>query len=115
MQFTPAKLEEKLVKFANEADKLGLEYADLQAKANIIIDRKDDFLAAITQKTDGSSHAEKERNARLIPEWATYQHGLSEAKNEALKSKIKYDTAKRNWETARSLLSSLNTQRRTYT
>jgi len=115
MEFQVADLEEKLAKFANEAARLGDEWAVKHGIANSVKDRKQDYLAKLTQEAEGASQAEKERNARCSQEWAEFVADMNKMVEEALILKVKYDTTIRNWDTARSLLSSSNTQRRTNT
>jgi len=113
MEYNIDQLEDKMTKFANESDKLGDEWSVKQGKVNSVKDRKEDYLAKLMQKCEGTSNAEKERNARCSEEWTLFKEDLHALQEEALILKVKYETAKRNWETARSLLSSANTQKRT--
>lgn len=108
----PAELEAKLVEWNLKCSKLGPEYAQAQGEVYSCDDRKNDVLADLTNKAEGESNAEKERNARLSPEWQVFRQSLIDAKAEALKKKIEYDVAIRTWETIRSIMSSKNAERR---
>ena len=114
-EFTAQELEEKLQVFANDAAKFGKEWAEVQGVAKSCEDRKADYLAELTLKAEGASIAEKERNARVLPEWIEFRKDLSRMLSEALKLRIQYETSVRCWDTARSLLSSRNAERRTST
>ena len=111
-EYHPAELEEKMTHWAHEHAKLATQWAVMHGEVMSLEDRKKDFLAELTKKADGSSHAEKERNALCSREWKVFREALSEAKKEALEMKIQVDIAVKYWDTARSLLSSKNTERR---
>lgn len=115
MNYTSEQLENWMMKYSREAAELGSQWAVKQGELNSLDDRRHDFLARIAEMTEGSSAAEKERKARLNPEWENFRDALSTLKKEALVLKIQFETAKRRWETARSLLSTKNTERRTST
>ena len=114
MRHTPQQLEEILSTSANEASKLGVEWAVKNGQLLSVKDRKNDYLAALTKKAEGSSKAMREINARTSDEWTEFRDSLIAAKQEESMLKVKY-TAKRNWDTARSLLSAMNAERRTNT
>ena len=109
----PQDLEDKMRKFANQAAKYGEEWAVKQGIYNSVSDRKNDLLAKLTNDAVGTTNAEKERNARCSEEWIDFRCDLGKMQCEALNLKIKYETAVRNFECARSLLSSKNAERRT--
>lgn len=113
--YTPQELEQMLQKFANDASKAGQQWAEQQGLYNSLHDRRDDFLAALSHQAEGDSNAAKERNARLTADWKSFKDSMIQAECDLLKLRIAYDTAVRSWETARSLLSSKNQERRTST
>ncbi len=102
--FLPAELETELQRSAYEARILGEAWAVAQGVADSISDRRSDYLGALAASTEGKSEAERERVARTLPDWGNFQTDLSSKKAEALKLKIKYDAAKRKWETLKTLI-----------
>ena len=115
MDYTPHQLESMMADWANRADKAGKKWGKMAGETNSVDDRKNDVLAKLIGETEGSSHAERDRKARCSKEWTAFRANLSTAKAGVLNLRVLYDAAIRNWETARSLLSSANTQRRTNT
>jgi len=115
MDFSPQDLEDRLVKYDVEAAKFGPEWAAKQGLSDSTEDRKNDYLAYLTDKAEGSTNAEKERKARTSKEWEDFRIDLARMKQEALDAKIRYQIAMRHWDTARSLLASKNAERRTGT
>jgi len=114
MDLTPTELERTLMESRDRAARLGAAWAILHGKAESCEDRKHDYLAILTRKAEGKSMSEREMIARTSEEWTEFRKQLSEANAAALALKIEYQTAVRDWETARSLLSSKNTEARGY-
>ena len=115
MDYTPAQLEEKLEKYCVEVAQKGPEYAEKQGLFFSVDQRKNDYLAKLTKESEGSSNAEKERNARCSTAWEDFRNDLVQMEKEALVAKIAYEISKTKWETAKSLLYSKNQERRTNT
>lgn len=65
------------------------EWLDLQEAADILRETKNDVLAEITIRQPGSSHAEKDRNARVSKEWADFRSKMLEAEAKARRSKLR--------------------------
>src|SRR3990167_2652341 len=106
MEFYAEQLEEQLYHLMEEVADLGPKWAELQGEVTNLEDRKYDYLAKLTFQAPGESNTEKERNARLTPEWEVWRRTVRKQKKECLLLKIKYDVAIKKWETYRSLLSS---------
>lgn len=70
------------------------EWLDLQDAADLLVEAKNDVMAEITSKQAGTSHAEKERNARISPEWAAYRAKMIQAQSEARRAKLRLTYAK---------------------
>lgn len=111
--FTPEELEQLLQSSAHDAAVDGEAWALMQGEVDSIEDRKNDYLAVLASEQEGKSEAEKERLARMTPDWGNFRSDLSHRQAECLKLKVKYQTSIRRWETCRSLLSSMNTRMRT--
>jgi hypothetical protein len=63
-------------------------WLDDQVVADQLRETKADRFAEITTRQDGRSNAEKERNARLDPEWTEYRTGMLHAEDVARRSKF---------------------------
>lgn len=76
------------------------EWLDLQEAADILRETKNDVLAEITDNQDGSSHAEKDRRARLSKDWRDHRSNMltAEAKARRAKMRVKYQDMKFNAE-----------------
>lgn len=76
------------------------EWLDLQEAADILRETKNDVLAEITHRQDGSSHAERDRRARLSHEWKDHRTKMLEAEAKARRAKlrVKYQDMKFNAE-----------------
>lgn len=108
----PIQLEEKLSQLAYKIADYAELYADKQSTAKALADRKNDRFAEVVHRSEGSTNAEKERNARLSQEWDFIREELIAAEKAALKAKIDLDVCKVGWETVRSILSSKNLERK---
>ena len=118
MEFLPWKLEQDLVLYAGEAALLGVEWAKKHGAMESVKDRVEDMMAKWksevlipTGMRDTSAY--REGQVRITNRWIDFKADVVIRKNEALVLKVKYDIAKRNFDCARSLLSSKNTERRT--
>lgn len=76
---------------------------------------KELFYNKLIHEAEGDKHNQKERNAKLSNEWKNFSEGLHAAEMKMLDAKAEFKIRERNWETCRSILSSLNTERRTNT
>ncbi len=69
------------------------EWLDLQEAADILDKTKNDVFAEIMSKMDGSSMAEKDRQARLTNEWKEFRNSMIKAESEARRARmrVKYE------------------------
>lgn len=107
--------EETLYKLAHKANEMERHLVDMQEQFDLLDDVKKEFFASIVDGQAGKSTAEKERAALISQEWKDWMTGYMEAKASYLKAKVKRNVAVRNWETCRSIMSSLRTERNTST
>lgn len=112
--FTPQQLEEELIKSANECADKGLAYVIAKAKYDEYDDAKKIKFALLMDTVEPSSIAAKEKEVLKSVEWRKYIRKVVNARTEYLHAQMQYETATRNFDTCRSLLSSKNTERRTY-
>lgn len=70
------------------------EWLDKQDAADLLTETKNDVLAEITSRSDGKSHAEKERNARSSAEWREFREAMVKAQAEARRAKFRVQYAK---------------------
>lgn len=70
------------------------EWLDLQDAADVLTGAKNDTLAEITSRTEGSSHAEKDRKARMSSEWKEYRTEMIAAESKARRAKFRLMFAK---------------------
>jgi hypothetical protein len=70
------------------------EWLDLQEAADILNETKNDVFAEIKSAQDGSSEAEKERKARLSPEWKEFRDKMldADAKARRARLRVKYES-----------------------
>lgn len=64
------------------------DWLDKQALADQLRECKADRFAAICHRQDASTNAEKERMARLDPEWSEYRTGMLEAEDQARRARF---------------------------
>jgi hypothetical protein len=65
------------------------EWLDLQEAADILRETKNDVLAEMTALAQGSSHAEKDRNARMSDEWKEFRAKMLDAEAKARRSRLR--------------------------
>lgn len=111
--YTPQQLETALLKSADECAKLGRLYAEAKAKYEKIEDLKKIQFSIYLEKSQASSISAKEKDVLCSKEWEAYIKTLITARTNYLYAQMEYETACRNFDTCRSLLSSKNTERRT--
>jgi len=70
------------------------EWLDLQDAADFLEGSKNDVLAEIVSRSPGSSHAEKDRNARISDEWGEHRRKIIEASAAARRAKLRVTYAK---------------------
>ena len=64
------------------------DWLEKQTVADQLRECKADRFAEITHRQDGKTNAEKERMARLDPEWKEYRTGMLEAEDRARRAKF---------------------------
>lgn len=65
------------------------EWLDLQEAADILRETKNDVFAEIMSRMDGSSIAERDRLARLSPEWKEFRDSMLEAEAKARRARMR--------------------------
>jgi|JI10StandDraft_1071094.scaffolds.fasta_scaffold1630511_1 hypothetical protein len=105
-------LEKDLFKYAKEAGDADLAYVKTNEVFQILHDHKDILFKRLASQYNCKTTAEKERSAALSDEWKEFMEGYQVARIDAEMAKVKRNTAIRNWETTRSILSSKNIERR---
>ena len=65
------------------------EWLDLQEAADILRETKNDVFAEIMSAQDGSSIAERDRMARLSPEWKEFRDKMLEAEAQARRARMR--------------------------
>jgi len=70
------------------------EWLDLQEAADILTETKNDVFAEIKSMQEGSSEAERERKARLSPEWKEFRDKMldADAKARRARLRVKYES-----------------------
>lgn len=112
--FTPQQLEDELIKAANDCAIKGEAYVATKAKYEEYDDAKKIKFALLMDKALGESSVAKEKSVLRSEEWRKYVRNIVDARTAYLHAHMEYDNAVRAYETCRSLLSSKNTERRTY-
>lgn len=97
----------------NTLERLGLDWADKDENANILEETKKTLLAQLvseqqvaTRATGGKvlSMSQAENNAMADPRYEAHLQGMSAARGDANRAKVKYDTARVRIELLRSLV-----------
>ena len=70
------------------------DWLDLQDAADLLTGSKNDVLAEITSRSEGNSHAEKDRNARCSQEWRDFRTKMTTADSAARRAKLRVQYAK---------------------
>ena len=109
---TPRDLEDRFFKLCHELNKVERERRIAEKTYEDLYAFKDELLAGLTDKAEGKSNAEKERNARLSKDYKDFVKGMHDAKQAWSDTKVEFSIMQRNWETCRSILSSRNVERR---
>lgn len=65
------------------------EWLDKEQAAQLLRETKNDVFAEIASKSDGSTNAERERNARISPQWIKHRNAMLEAEHEARKARMR--------------------------
>lgn len=78
------------------------EWLDLQEAADILRETKNDVLAEIVSIQPGSSHAEKDRNARISAEWKDHRNKMLDAEAKARRAKLRVKYADMMFEAKRT-------------
>ncbi len=112
---TPAQLEAKLYELAHKCYEADKKYIELDETYQILDDNKKSYFAVLVDNQEAKTTAEKERAALQEPAWGAHMKALQEARGLARQARVERDNLQRLWETARSILSSKNTERRTNT
>lgn len=78
------------------------EWLDLQEAADLLRETKNDVLAEIVSGQEGSSHAEKERRARISQDWKDHRNKMIEAESKARRAKMRVKYADMMFEAKRT-------------
>lgn len=78
-------------------------WLDKQAIAEQLRECKADRFAEIVHRQDAKTNAEKERLARLDPEWREYREGMLHAEDEARRAKFWAKVKEMEFDAARSM------------
>lgn len=79
------------------------DWLDKQATADQLRECKADRFAEITERQDAKTNAEKERMARLDPEWTEYRAGMLHAEDQARRAKFWMKTKEMYFDATRSM------------
>lgn len=77
-----------LIRIVAEFDIAARDWLDKQASADQLRECKADRFAEISHRQDAKTNAEKERLARLDPEWREYREGMLHAEDEARRARF---------------------------
>lgn len=78
------------------------EWLDLQDAADILRETKNDVLAEIVSAQEGSSHAERERLARISQQWKDHRDKMVKAESKARRAKFRVKYADMSFEAKRT-------------
>ena len=76
-----------------------------ETQARMLSDSKHEMFAQLCLKNACKTNAESERITRTSSEWLKFKKGMLEAENKARQLKVRRESARVLWETARSILS----------
>lgn len=96
------ELMQKLYQYADDKIK---SYEEMLRTGNVLAkleDMKSTKLFLIMDKVDAKSNAEKERLAKISPEYINYLEQIDHARLDNIKARIDYKTAETLWETTRT-------------
>lgn len=79
------------------------EWLDKQALADQLRECKADRFAEISHRQDANTNAEKERLARLDPEWREYREGMLEAEDQARRANFRCKYLEMQFDAMRSM------------
>lgn len=111
--YTPNQLEDELLKAASECATKGELFVKAKSKYEEIEDGKKIKFAILLDESKETTMTAKEKDVLKSERWRNYIRMLTDARTSYLYAQMQYDTAIRNFDTCRSLLSSKNTERRT--
>ena len=106
------ELEEMLYKLAHKCYAIDKEFIQADEQFQILDDNRKSYLASIVDKQSGKTTAEKERAALQSAEYLGWLEGYQAARRASRQARVEKDNIIRLYETARSILSSRNTQKR---
>ena len=87
MQFNPTEIAERM-RLAGE------EWSDLDAAANMLEETRKSVLAELVNQSKGGSIAAKESEALANPAYKLHLTNMVNARREANRARVKYDTSK---------------------
>lgn len=87
------------------------EWLDAQEAADLLRECKNDTFAEIVDHQDGTTNAEKERQARLSPEWKEYRTKMIDAESHARRLRLRVNYQKMRFEAMRSENANARTER----
>jgi hypothetical protein len=87
MQFNPNEIAERM-RLAGE------EWSDLDAAANMLEETRKSVLAELVNQSKGGSIAAKESEALANPAYKLHLTNMVNARREANRARVKYDTSK---------------------
>lgn len=103
-------MQEQIEKWRLQMEK----WLDLQEAADLLQETKSEVFAQITSEMDGTTNAEKERQARLSERWNEFNNNRIEANSKARRAKagVKYCDMK--FTAANSAAANARAERRNY-
>ena len=87
------------------------EWLDLQEAADILRETKNDVFAEIVSRMEGSSHAERDRLARLTSEWREFRDEMVKAESAARRAKFRVKYSDMKWNSLRSMSANQRAER----
>lgn len=87
MRFDPTEIAERM-RLAGE------EWSDLDAAANMLEETRKSVLAELVNQSKGGSIAAKESEALANPDYKEHINKMVEARRNANRARVRYDTAK---------------------
>lgn len=118
----PRELEQSFYKLCHSTNAYERKFREAEKKYKALKNFKDEIFNKLVLSTEKigengkpRTNADREREARATNDWTEFNQGLHDAEELMLDVQVEFKIRLRDWETCRSLLSSLNTQRRTNT
>lgn len=97
-------MEERLIQLPEEIEELGHIWAEKEELAETLDDTKKSLLSSIMNALEGSE-ASRNRKALVDPRYMNHLVALREAKKEALKARVTYQSKIRLHESIRTVIS----------